>query len=83
MKKIQIVKAVTNLIVGVGTAKIVSTIISNNVQPETITDKVTVKTSSFVLGAMVADISSRYTNAKIDEIAAWIDENFPKTTPSE
>lgn len=83
MKKIQIVKAVTNLIVGVGTAKIVSTIISNNVQPETITDKVTVTTGSFVLGAMVADVSSRYTNAKIDEIATWIDENFPKTTPSE
>lgn len=78
MQKVQLLKAVTNAIVGIGTAKIVNAIIKNNVQPETVTDKVTVATSSFVLGAMVADISSRYTNAKIDAAVAFIEENFPK-----
>lgn len=78
MNKLQIAKTVTSTIVGVGTAKIINTIIKNNVAPETVTDKVTVTAGTFILGGMVADISKRYTDAKIDEIAAFVKENFKK-----
>ena len=74
MQKLQLLKAVTNAVVGIGTAKIVSAIIKNNIEPETVTEKVTVTAGSYVLGAMVADVTSRYTNAKIDEIAAFVAE---------
>jgi hypothetical protein len=78
MNKLQITKTVTSTIVGVGTGKIVATIIQNNVHPETTTDKVAVAAASFALGSMIADKTREYTNAKIDEIAKFVNENFKK-----
>lgn len=71
MTKLEITKAAAKFIVGAGTSKIVSSIIQNNVSPETLTEKVTITAGSIALGSMVADITSKYTDAKIDEIAAW------------
>lgn len=78
MNKIQFAKNVVTTVVGVGTAKIVSSIISNNTNQENVVDKVTMTSASLVLGAMVADVTKRYTDAKIDEIATFVNENFKK-----
>jgi hypothetical protein len=74
MNKLEIAKTVVSTIVGVGTAKIVGSIIGNNTSPETVIDKMTITAGTFVLGSMVADITKRYTDAKIDQIAAFVEE---------
>lgn len=76
MNKIALAKNAVSLIVGTGTAKIVSSIISNNTNQENVVDKVTMTSASLVLGAMVADVTKRYTDAKIEQIAAFVNENF-------
>lgn len=76
MNKIALVKNAVSLIVGTGTAKIVSSIISNNTNQENVVDKVTMTSASLVLGAMVADVTKRYTDAKIDQLAAFVNDNF-------
>lgn len=78
MKKIDIAKNLVSLIVGAGTSKIVSAIVSNNTNPESVIDKVTVTSGSLVLGAMVADLSKQYTDAKIDRIVELVNENRQK-----
>jgi len=75
MTKIELTKRLTSLIVGVGTGKIISSIIKNNVAPEKLTDKVAIACASYVLGAMVADAASNWTDAKIDEAVNWWNEN--------
>lgn len=71
MNKLDLAKSAVSIVVGAGTSKIVGSIIKNNVSPEKLTDKVTIAAATFVVGAMVADATSMYTNAKIDELAAW------------
>jgi uncharacterized SAM-dependent methyltransferase len=78
MTKLEITKVAAKFIVGSGTATIVRAIIKNNVQPDDIATKVTVTAGSIVLGSMVADLAARYTDAKIDAIATWYDENVKK-----
>lgn len=78
MDKIYLAKAIVSTIVGIGTGKIVTSIVQNNTDPETITDKVTITSSGVVLGMMAADISKRYTDAKIDDIVAFVKESFPQ-----
>lgn len=78
MTKIELAKNAAKIVVGAGTATIVRAIISNNVQAEDITTKVTTTAGALVLGSMVADLSSRYVGAKIDEAAAWYNENVKK-----
>lgn len=78
MNKIDLAKAGVNLIVGTGTGKIVASIIQNNTNPETLTDKVSIGTSGFVLGCMAADVTKVYTNKKIDDAVAWWNLNVKK-----
>lgn len=78
MNRIEIAKTITNFIVGAGTTKIVHAIIKNNVQPENIIDTVEVAAGSLVLGSLVADVSRKYTNAKIDAAVAWWNTNVTK-----
>lgn len=75
MTKLDIAKAAAKFVVGAGTSKIVHAIIQNNVSPETITEKVTITAASITLGSLAADISAKYTDAKIDQLAAWYNEN--------
>lgn len=70
MTKLELLKAVVSSIVGIGTTKIVKDIISNNVEIDTPVNQVTVVAGSVVIGAMAADATKEYTDAKIDEIAA-------------
>lgn len=78
MNKLQLAKNAVSAIVGVGTAKIVSSIISNTTTQDNVIDKVTMTSGSLVLGAMVADLSKRYTDAKIDELVSFWNENVKK-----
>lgn len=75
MTKLDIAKLVVSAVVGTGTSKIVASVIKNNTSPEKITDVVTITSASFVLGAIAADASKKYTDTKIDEIATWWNEN--------
>lgn len=76
MNKLDIAKNVVKIVVCAGTTKIVSGIIANNTDPTKITDKVAIVSASFVLGSMAADAASKYTNAKIDELAEWYETNI-------
>jgi len=86
MNRIAAVKLLTGLIVGSGASKIVKTIIENNVDisiaikntPLKVVEKVSVAAGTLVIGAMAADVSRRYTDAKIDEAVAWYVENIKK-----
>lgn len=83
MNKIEITKKVVSLVVGLGTTKIVNDIVENNTNTERVTDKVAVKAGSVVIGSMVADKTSEYTDTKIDEMAAWWRENVTNRKPTE
>ena len=75
MTKLDLTKTAVSIVTGMGATRIVSGIIRNNTNPKTLTDQVTIMAESFVLGSMIADISSRYTDAKIDEIVDWWKKN--------
>ena len=80
MDNLELTKTCVNFVVGLGTSKIVHTIIKNNVQPDTIIDTVSVGVGSLVLGSMVADVSKRYTSVKIDRAVAWWKTNTKTET---
>jgi len=69
--KLDIAKKAVSVVVGAGVTRIVAGIIQNNTAPAKVTDKVAIVAAAFVLGSMAADATSKYTDAKIDEIAAW------------
>lgn len=78
MTKIDIAKKATSFVVGVGVTKIVNAICINNTQPQKITDKVTVVAGAIVLGMIASDVTSKYTDAKIDELVTWYNINVKK-----
>lgn len=78
MTKLEITKTVAKTIVGIGASKIAHSIIKNNVSPDGITDQVTIGAGSFVVGMIVSDVTAKYTETKIDEIAAWYNANVKK-----
>lgn len=61
------VKFVASGVVGIGAGKIVGKIIKNNVSPETLIDKVTVVSASWVISGIVTTATKKYTNEMIDE----------------
>lgn len=74
MNKIEITKSAVNVIVGLGTYKIVRQTVENNTQPKNRRDEAVVTAGSVALGMMASDATSAYTGAKIDEIIkTWND----------
>ena len=71
MTKTQIAKHVTSAIVGWSTSKVVRNVIENNTEPDGTTDKLAVTIGSYVLGAIAADASKKWTDAQIDKLIAW------------
>lgn len=72
MKKIVIVKKAVTTVVGFGITKIVKGIIENNVDTETVPSKVTVTAASTAIGYSLSELTSNYTDTKIDEaVALW------------
>jgi hypothetical protein len=78
MTKLEITKIAVTTIVGFGASKIASSICINNTQPDNIADKVMVHSAAFVVGMMASEVTRKYTNAKIDEIADWYNRNVTK-----
>lgn len=74
MNKLEITKTAVSTIVGAGAAKIVHAIVQNNIEPEKTADKVAVTSGSVVLGMMTADMTKQYTDAKIDQFAALVNQ---------
>lgn len=79
MTKLELAKNAVSIVVGAGASKIVSSIIQNNTNPKTLADKVSMSAGSVVIGMMVADAAKKYTDAQIDEIAAWYKANAKKS----
>lgn len=63
----RITKIIASAIVGVGTTKLVSQIINNNIDsPEKLADKVEIAVASAVVGTMAVEQTKSWTNTKID-----------------
>lgn len=72
MKSVAIAKKIVTTIVGIGTTKIIKSMIENNVDTDTIYQKVTVGSASVAIGYAVSETTSEYTDRKIDEaVALW------------
>jgi len=71
MTKTDIAKNVARFTIMLGTGKIVSGIIENNVRPKSTTDKVAIKGTSFVVGAAATELLGDWTDQKIDGVVAW------------
>ena len=83
MDKIQLAKTGANAVVGLGTTRIVTQVIKNNTNPQTMTDKVTMVAGAVVIGQMAADATKKYTSAKIDAaVVQWKKIKDKKNQPS-
>lgn len=78
MNALSITKSAVSIVVGCGASKIISGIVKNNTDPTKFIDKVTIATGSYVLGAIVAEATKEWTDAKIDEIVEKWHEGVAK-----
>lgn len=76
MKSIAIAKKIVTTIVGIGTTKIIKDMIENNVDTDTVYQKVTVGSASVAIGYAVSETTSKYTDRKIDEAVALWQKHF-------
>lgn len=72
--KLALAKVVIRWTSVIGSSKIVHDVIQNNVTTVTIADQAKVLVGSFVLGSMISDQISKFTDAKFDEIVAKVKE---------
>ena len=68
------VKFVVSGVVGIGAGKIAKSIIVNNMNAETLIDKVTTVAGAWAIGGMVAGAAKDYTDETIDETYAFTDK---------
>jgi hypothetical protein len=78
MTKTNIAKTAAQFVVGIGTGKIVGSIIRNNVTVESPADQAAVAATSAVIGWMAAEKTTAWTDAKIDEAVTWWNVNVKK-----
>lgn len=71
MDKVQLAKQISRFTIMLGTGKIVYGIVDKNTDPEKVTDKVAIKATSFVVGAMATTVLADHVDQKIDEFVAW------------
>lgn len=75
---VTVIKKTTSFVVGSGTGRIVSQIIANNVQADTLISKITITAAAVAIGYMAAEKTSKFTDEKIDEFVALIDSTLNK-----
>lgn len=68
MKKIDIAKRVTSIVVGIGTSAVVSGVIKTNVPVSNLPMKVAVLVTSAVIGSMASRATTKHSDEMIDEI---------------
>jgi len=79
MSKLAIFKRAVSIAVGIGASAIVNQIIANNVVIEKPHQKVTIPLASLAIGGVLADVSTDWTDAIIDEAAElWTNEIAPR-----
>lgn len=71
MNALEITKFAASAVVGVGTSKIVHSIIKNNTNAQTLLDTISLFAASYVIGSMAADATKKYLDEKIDDAVAW------------
>lgn len=82
MTRIALAKKATSAVVSFSVGRVLTIIIRNNVPQQTLADKVAVETSAFVIGGMVAQAASKYTDNTIDEIVAIFKKNETESEKS-
>lgn len=83
LSKVTLAKMVINFTAGSGVAKVVNDVIKNNITVETPTDAVKGMIGSIVIGSMIADVSSKHVNAKVDSVVKWWEERKQETPDTE
>lgn len=78
MTKIEIAKKAIGFTVGFGTTAIVGNIIKNNSHPGNLPEKVAMPVAGIMVAMMVSEITQRYTDAKVDQVVNWYNENVKK-----
>jgi hypothetical protein len=73
--KLDIAKQATKIVVGYGTGIIVSGVIAANAAPKNLPQKVAVVVTGVVIAMAAKDKIGQYTDAKIDEVVTWWNEN--------
>lgn len=68
LEPMQVVEFLASLTVGAGTSTIVKSIIKENVPTETLISKITVNAAAFVLGAMAAKETKKYTRGQVKKL---------------
>lgn len=68
MDVLTVVKKTVKFVVAAGTAKIVHDLIKNNVDTESIPNKVMVTSASVAIGGAVGEIAGEYTDKQIDDL---------------
>ena len=68
MNALEIAKAAASMVVGIGTSKIVHSVIDNNVDTVTVVDKVTVAAGSIVIGSMVGEATKKHLDTQIQAV---------------
>ena len=71
MNALEITKFAASTIVGIGTSKVVSSIIRNNVHAKTLIDTISIAAATYVIGSMAAEATKKYVDVKIDAAVAW------------
>lgn len=79
MEKRKITKLAINLVVGASAGYVIGSILKNNVTADTIPQKIKAQVGGYVLGAMVSERASSWTDAKVDAVFAWWDNKTQKT----
>lgn len=78
MTKIELAKKAVNIVVSVGTGRIIGQVIKSNTHPETTVDVVTMAAGAYALGGLVAAETSKYTDGQIDAAVQWWNDNVKK-----
>lgn len=73
--KLGVAKFIVSGVVGIGTGKIVSSIIKSHVTPTTLVDKVTIAAASWVIGGIATERAKAYVDDTIDYVVQNAD-NF-------
>lgn len=79
MSKLDLAKAAAKTTVGWSASFVIGSIIRNNATPATKIQEVELLVGSFVLGSMVAELASEYTDRQIDNTVAWWAANVKKS----
>lgn len=74
--KTDIAKTIVGFVAGFGASRIVKAVIEKNTdEEERLHNRVAVRSAEVVIGMAAADVTRRYTDAKIDEIVEWWETN--------